>query len=244
MSTVILGGGPAGAAAALTLMAAHVPVTIVEREPSTRYRPGETLHPGIEPLLDRLGVAENLHAAGYMRHLGVWSAWGEPMRFVPYGQDSNGTWRGFQATRADFDHRLLESARNRGANLIEGKATGVLSNSSDEVTGVMTSAGPIRATCVIDCSGGSHTLARQLQIPIVRHSLPLVARFGYASGHFDGAAPSICADENGWTWIAEVEPHRFQWTRVTEADNRPNPTWLPDCLRGLEAGPSRVREVD
>ncbi|RPH80096.1 MAG: FAD-dependent oxidoreductase, partial [Nitrospiraceae bacterium] len=47
MSAVILGGGPAGAAAALTLLDAQIPVTIVEREPFPRYRPGETLHPGV-----------------------------------------------------------------------------------------------------------------------------------------------------------------------------------------------------
>jgi flavin-dependent dehydrogenase len=243
MSAVIVGGGPAGAAAALTLLDAQIPVTIVEREPFPRYRPGETLHPGVEPLLDKLGVAENLHAAEYVRHLGVWSGWGGSMQFIPYGEDSHGPWRGYQATRGDFDHWLLEIACNRGANLVAGHASGVLCNSSDDVAGVMTSVGPVRATYVIDCSGGSHTLARQLQIPIVRHSPQLVARFGYVSGCFDGPAPSICADKYGWTWVAEVKPNRFQWTRVTEAHNRPDPAWIPTGLRGLEAEPSRGADV-
>ena len=243
MSAVIVGGGPAGAAAALTLLDAQIPVTIVERELFPRYRPGETLHPGVEPLLDKLGVAENLHAAGYVRHLGVWSGWGGSMQFIPYGEDSHGPWRGYQAIRGDFDHWLLESACNRGANLVAGNASGVLCNSSDEVAGVMTSVGSVRATYVIDCSGGSHTLARQLHIPIVWHSPQLVARFGYVSGRFDGPTPSICTDKFGWTWVAEVEPNRFQWTRVTEAHNRPDPAWIPNGLRGLEAEPSRGANV-
>ena len=243
MSAVIVGGGPAGAAAALTLLDAQIPVTIVEREPFPRYRPGETLHPGVEPLLDKLGVAENLHAAGYVRHLGVWSGWGGSMQFIPYGEDSQGPWLGYQAIRGDFDHWLLESACNRGANVVAGNASGVLFNSSNEVAGVMTSVGPVRATYVIDCSGGSHALARQLRIPIVWHSPQLVARFGYGSGRFDGPTPSICTDQYGWTWIAEVAPNRFQWTRVTEARNRPDPAWIPHGLRGLEVEPSRGADV-
>lgn len=242
-AAVIIGGGPSGAAAALTLLDAQIPVTIVERLPFPRYRPGETLHPGIEPLLARLQVADNLHAAGYVRHTGVWSGWGGSMHFVPYGEDENGPWQGYQAIRTDFDHRLLESASARGASVHVSNVSGVLFNASDEVAGVLTSEGPIHAAYVIDCSGGSHTLARQIGIPLVRYSPRLVARFGYVRGCFDRPTPLICHDRRGWTWIAEVEPHRFQWTRVTETHHRPDRTWIPHCLRDLEAEPSRSADV-
>lgn len=240
---VIIGGGPSGAAAALTLLDVQIPVTIVEQTPFPRFRPGETLHPGIEPLLARLGVAHQLESAGYVRHSGVWSGWGGVLQFVPYGTDTNGPWRGFQAIRADFDQRLLGSARSRGAQILTGKVSGVLRNASHEVAGVMTSDGPVAAIYVIDCSGGAHTLARQLHIPIVRHSPQLVARFGYATGCCDDPSPSIRSDQHGWTWIAEVEPNRFQWTRVTEVQNRPGLSWIPHNLRDLEAEPSRSANV-
>jgi flavin-dependent dehydrogenase len=243
MQVVIIGGGPSGAAAALTLLKAQVPVTIIEREPFPRYRPGETLHPGIEPLLARLGVADHLHAADYVRHLGVWSGWNGSMQFVPYGDDANGPWRGYQAVRVDFDHRLLESACTRGAKVRSSKVTGVLFNGFDDVAGVMTSEGPVQSTYVIDCSGNAHTLARQLRIPVVRYSPQLIAHFGYANGCFTNPTPSICPDHDGWTWIAEVEPHRFQWTRVTEPHHRPDRSWIPQGFQDLEAEHSRCADV-
>ena len=243
MNVAIIGGGPSGTAAALMLLEAQIPVTLIERTPFPRFRPGETLHPGIEPLLNRLGVADQLHAAGYVRHRGVWSGWDGSMRFVPYGQDVSGPWKGYQAIRADFDHRLLECARTRGATILTGNVSRVLRNASDEVAGVMTSEGPVQATYVMDCSGSSHTLARQLRIPILRYSPQLVARFGYVKGSFDCPTPSICPDQDGWTWIAEVEPQRFQWTRVTEAHRRPDRAWIPQGLRDLEAERTRSADV-
>lgn len=240
---VILGAGPAGTAAALTFLAAQVPVIIVERDRFPRYRPGETLHPGVQPLLQKLGVAPAVDAAGYIRHQGIWSAWGGPLRYVPYGADSSGPWSGFQAIRSDFDQRLLASACERGAHLIAGKATGALADAAGKIVGVTTPAGCIDASVVIDCSGAARFLARQLWIPLLRHSRPLVARFGYASGDFKGASPCIRSDRSGWTWIAEVAPARIQWTRVTEARDRPAAAWRPPCLHDLDAEPSRGADV-
>jgi flavin-dependent dehydrogenase len=240
---IIIGAGPAGTAAALSLLNARVPVIILERAPFPRYRPGETLHPGIEPLLNTLGVSDILHEANQLRQDGIWSAWGESLRFVPYGGDAGGPWRGFQVTRGEFDRRMLERSCHRGASLVALQIISVLRDSSEAVTGLITSVGVIHSDYVIDCTGGVHTLARRIGIPIVRHSPKLIARFGYVRGHFNGPAPLIRCDTTGWTWIAEVEPDRFQWTRVTGTSHIPEPQWLPDCLKDLDAEPSRGADV-
>lgn len=243
MRVVILGGGPAGAAAALVALKGHVPVTIVERSQFPRYRPGETLHPGIEPLLAKIGVAGILHEGGYLRHEGIWSAWAEPKRFAHYGSDVNGPWRGFQAIRDDFDHRLLEAARTAGAELSPTEATAVLRDANGKVQGVQTDAGAILCDYVIDCTGGSQIVAKWLGIPMIRHSPRLIARFGYVTGTFRGDAPLIQTDSTGWTWIAEVQPGRFHWTRVTEAHNRPSPSWLPSGLKAQKIETVRGADV-
>ena len=240
---VIIGGGPAGTAAALTLLKSQIRVSIVEREFFPRYRPGETLHPGIEPMLTQLGVWQELQRANYLRHDGVWSAWGEAPRFIPYGYDKNGPWRGFQALRDDLDRRMLESTCGRGAELITEEVLDVLHDELHAVVGIMTTRGPIRSDYVIDCSGGSQTFVRRTGIPITHYSPKLVARFGYVRGQYDGMSPLITADKTGWTWIAEVEPNRYQWTRVTEACNRPQGAWRPECLQGMIPESSRGADV-
>ena len=240
---IIIGGGPSGSAAALTLLDAQIPVTIVEQKRFPRFRPGETLHPGIEPLLTKLGVLFQVQSAGYVRHRGVWSGWSGTTQFVPYGEDDDGQWQGYQAVRADFDHRLIEQVRMRGAQFLVTKVVGVLTSASDTGAEVMTSEGPIQGVYVIDCSGSTHALARHLRIPIVRYSPNLVARYGYAVGAYDAPTPSIHPDQDGWTWIAEVEPHRFQWTRVTESHNRPARAWIPDGLQALQAESAQSADV-
>lgn len=231
---IIIGGGPAAAAAALTLLNAQISVTIVERELFPRYRPGETLHPGIEPLLNQLGVAEKLHFANYIRHRGIWSSWGNSPQFVAYGEDNQEIWHGFQAPRGHIDRWLIEAACDQGAELIEAVGISVQKNTRSEAVEVVTSAGRYQTKFVIDCSGSSQFLARQLHIGVGRYSPRLIARFGYVRGQYSGLSPSIRSDLTGWTWIAEIEPQRFQWTRVTEPHHRPSSKWVPEELRDLQ----------
>ncbi len=245
MSVVVLGAGPAGCAAALTLLAAGVEVTIVERSAFPRSRPGETLHPGIEPLLNRLGVLRVVLDANYLRHTGHWVEWNGPMQFVPFGEDSRGPWRGFQAPRADFDRRLLCAAMRRGAVYLPRCSVLDVRIAARRVTGVDTAHGPIHAHFTIDCTGASRWLARRLCLSARRQSPPLLARFGYVTGCVEHPErlPQIRADRDGWTWMSEVERGRFHWTRVTRPEDRPAVNWLPELFRDLNPEPTRGADV-
>jgi len=111
---VILGGGPAGAVAALALAQAGLAVAVLERSDYDAPRFGETLPPNAAPLLRRLGVWEPFLLAKHERSPGIVSVWSheEPHEndfiFNPYGN-------GWHLDRRRFDEMLMTAAVERGA---------------------------------------------------------------------------------------------------------------------------------
>jgi menaquinone-9 beta-reductase len=112
MTVEIVGGGPAGASAALTAIQAGARAVIHEKSSFPRHKVcGEFLSPELLPLLEKLGVAEGFLALRPARlnrirlHLGrrtkAWTL-----------EDP-----AFGLSRSAFDHLLLETAVARGAEL-------------------------------------------------------------------------------------------------------------------------------
>ena len=66
----IIGGGPAGAAAAITLARQGARVAVVERERFPRFHVGESLLPYQGAVLDRLGVRAKIANAGFVEKYG------------------------------------------------------------------------------------------------------------------------------------------------------------------------------
>jgi 2-polyprenyl-6-methoxyphenol hydroxylase-like FAD-dependent oxidoreductase len=67
----VVGGGPGGAATAIACATRGKRVVLIERDLFARERPGETLHPGVEPLLKQLGMADRLRSVVGARHDGI-----------------------------------------------------------------------------------------------------------------------------------------------------------------------------
>jgi 2-polyprenyl-6-methoxyphenol hydroxylase-like FAD-dependent oxidoreductase len=214
-AVAVVGGGPAGYATAIACATAGLRVTVIERAPFPRDRPGETLHPGVEPLLVQLGVAEEVRSAGFLRHEGHWVRWGGAARFERFGGDAGGPWRGFQAWRADFDAILERRARALGVEVRRAAARAPL-HAQGRVAGVVTSSGRIDAAVTVDAAGGGHWLARALDVEIDAVGPRRIAWYGYAEG--DAAdcdrAPRLVGNATGWTWRARVRPGLYHWTRL------------------------------
>jgi flavin-dependent dehydrogenase len=231
---VVVGGGPAGSAAAIACATRGLRVVLCERNRPGRDHPGETLHPGIEPLLVQLGVADRLaHVVG-ARHAGVWIEWGGPRRFEPFGSDANGQWNGFQVVRADFDALLLTRARELGVVVRQPDAVTDVVMPDSGPCGVTTKAGVITARMLVDATGVARWLGRALEVRSPARSPRLLARYGYVAGSCPARddAPALVGDATGWTWTALVRPNTYQWTRVS-FDDQPASDWLPDEFRAL-----------
>jgi flavin-dependent dehydrogenase len=118
VTVVVIGGGPAGAAAAIELRAAGVPVTLVAGRRPHRRRLVETLPADARPLLRRLGVWEEFQRAGHPPSQGVSSAWAsaELTRSDAFTAPLGGGWL---VDRDRFDAALLTAARSAGAEVID-----------------------------------------------------------------------------------------------------------------------------
>jgi flavin-dependent dehydrogenase len=242
---LVIGGGPAGTAAAITCAQAGLSVSLVEGRAFPRHRPGETLHPGIEPLLDRLGAAEAVRRAGFLRHPGVWVKQDGCDRFERYGEDANGPWLGFQAPRAEFDALLLAAARAQGVRIYQPHRALSCVVERGRVCGAETTSGVIHAAFTVDASGDGAWLAGQLALPVNRASSRFIARYGYMRGECPGrdSAPRFEYLPGGWVWTARVRPGLYHWTRLVSPGAGVARDWRPSEFADLEPA-AAVRGAD
>lgn len=239
---IVLGAGPAGCAAAIRARQAGLSVVMFDVNASAKAAPGETLHPGIEPLLKQLGVLDQVLQAGFRRHRGVWRVQGETREFLPYGQDAQGEWLGFQADRRVLHRILQQAAVDAGATLNRNARAEMALAQADRVTGVVINGTHYQATWTIDATGRHAWLARQLALETRIGSPPLAARFGWRDEEFanyDGQ-PAFTFRDDGWNWQAPLGNHRTAWVELRIGEpggNSPGGMDLTWVLRPHCAGP-------
>lgn len=166
----IIGGGPAGAAAAIILQQHGRNCQIFENTRFPRYHIGESLIPHTYAMLGRLGLLPAMRASAYpVKH---------SVRFVaPSGGESDPFYfsetiegeraRTWQVERSTFDAMCIERARESGATIhIDSRVEHVLFDGERavgvQVTGADRTTRQVRAKVVIDSSGRSSLIGRQL----------------------------------------------------------------------------------
>lgn len=110
---VVVGGGPAGLATAIRAGNGGLTVALIDRGASAP-RPGESLHPGVAPILSRLGI--DVDALGFRRFPGIRDV--RQDRIVAFGQDASGPWLGYQALPKTLDGALAARALAAGVQVV------------------------------------------------------------------------------------------------------------------------------
>lgn len=207
LDVAIIGGGPAGAAAALSLrqLMPAASVAIFDAGRALRWKPGETLSPGAISTLDSLDCSAAFktfsETGGALESFGVQAAWGaaEPYEHdFLYSLHGNG-WR---LDRARFDAMLLGRAESAGAEVQRGMA---LMDSLEEDGGwrLRLRGAERSARFVIDASGRAARFASQ------RGARPIASdRLAGVFAFFEGTHPAdtlIEATEQGW-WYSTTVP--------------------------------------
>ena len=118
-SVAIVGGGPAGGAAALELARAGVRVCVYDSTRPVGEKIGETLPPNAMPLLRHLGLAGPAFEQTHLPSHGIRCVWGSP---TPLDRDflfeRHGS--GWHLDRRRFEQSLIDVARRHGAEWRSG----------------------------------------------------------------------------------------------------------------------------
>lgn len=245
-SLIVIGAGPAGSALAISAAKAGISVLIVEKSAFPRHRPGESLHPGVEPILQQLGVWEAVSQAGFIRNPGIRNQWSGEEHFASFGNTHEESWQGIQAVRATFDELLLQEAlRHPTVQLLQEKAIDPIVEQG-KVVGISTRQGVIHSEYVLDATGSHQWLAKRLKLPIRKSSPPLRVYYGYARGTCEavGDSPWLQSTETGWLWLAKLGPDRYTWTRLPFFNESIPKKWMPSAYTSLQPeGPMYTSDV-
>ncbi len=177
----VVGGGPAGCAAAAAARADGLDVVLYTAGPSPRMRPVESLPPGTAELVDEIFGTGVFRPDDHLPAYANRSRWGsdelETADFVfnPFGH-------GWHVRRRAFDAALLDAVRTIGVRVVERRLRTAPA-----------------AAFVIDASGRSARIARARGARRIRGD-GLVAVFRETS--HTGSATTVVAAENGWAYTS------------------------------------------
>lgn len=114
----IIGAGPSGAAAAAWLARRGLRVRVIERSRFPRFSIGESLLPQCMVHLEACGLLEAAQAGDFQPKNGAAFTWrGQDTAIDFRDKFSPGPGTTWQVERADFDQRLIEGARQAGAEV-------------------------------------------------------------------------------------------------------------------------------
>jgi len=211
---LVIGGGPAGATTAGLLAEQGRDVVLLEREKFPRYHIGESLVPGVNPVLERLGLTERMEGLSFEHKHGISLLWGAEREIWTVYFNEGGpyeyTW---QVKRAEFDNLLLSRARELGAMVIEEAAVSELVVDADgRAVGATYRRGgsdrteTIAARYVIDATGQGKLIARREKLLSWHEDLRNVGLWTYFQGgtQLEGRDRGNIVTEyhaDGWFWV-------------------------------------------
>lgn len=245
----IVGAGPAGCSAAISLSQSNFKVLLVEASTFPRYRPGESLHPGIEPIFESLGVNQEIKAADFIRYPGhrVSRTGNLPDKLEKFSNQKGDNWQGYQAWRPKLDQILLEKAQNQGVTVWQPCQVRSPKFDGTHLRGLETDQGEVQAEYILDASGRSQWLSRHLELPTLKYSPPLLVRYGYVDypkdfTNFD--IPVFHRDQLGWNWVARVHQDKCAWVSMRWDGVDPGKDWQPPQLKTqIPIGPSKREDM-
>ena len=120
---VVIGGGPAGSTASTILAQGGLKVGLFEREKFPRFHIGESLIPETYWVLKRLNMLDKMQKSHFVKKYSVQFINANGKLSAPFyfwdnkPHECSQTW---QVVRSEFDHMMLDNAREHGVDAHDG----------------------------------------------------------------------------------------------------------------------------
>ena len=232
---VIIGGGPAGTAAAAALAQHGRSAIVLERNEFPRYRVGESLIPYCWFPLHRIGMIDKLKASNFINKYSVQfvSLTGKQSHPFYFSKHTNHDCANtYQVVRGEFDKMLADNAREKGAQILIGyNARQLLTDPTqpDRTTGVIAedqqgNTHHFHAPITIDASGRDTFAINKNNWRIPDQKLKKIAVWTYYKGAMrdsgidEGATTVAYLPEKGWFWYIPLPEDTVSVGIVAEKD--------------------------
>ena len=238
---IVIGGGPSGSTAATLIAQQGYRVQLFEREKFPRFHIGESLIPETYWVLQRLNMLDKLKGSHFIKKysvqfVGQSGRLSEPFFFVDHKpHEASQTW---QVRRSEFDHIMLNNAREHGVNVEEGVRVLEVLFEGERAVGVRVqhedgTQSEVRADVIVDASGQSSMIMSRLGLREWDPLLKKAALWTYwegayrDTGHDEGATIVLqIQGKQGWFWYIPLHDNIVSVGVVASHEylfkNRPN----------------------
>jgi flavin-dependent dehydrogenase len=212
---LVVGGGPAGSTVATRLAQRGYQVVLMEKAHHPRFHIGESLLPLNLPLLEELGVKEEIESRSMIKHgvefISPFHGNKSVMLEFKDAWDKNHPYA-YQVRRSEFDHVLIRNAAAKGATVLEGcrvRSVGFDEDGGSATVSATRDSGEAltyRTRFVVDASGRDTLLANHFGTKEKNKRHNSAAMFG----HFTGAKRhegrlegniTVFWFQHGWFWF-------------------------------------------
>ena len=201
---IIVGGGPAGIATAITMLSKGIDCCVIEAHKTPVRKSGEAIPPNAKPLLKQLGILSLVEHEKHNIYYGNKSCWGndllEQKEFIA---DRLG--HGFLLNRLHFEKQLQELYKSTNSSFYSGyKLKKVVSVEEEVITTIEndTETITLKSKFIIDATGRKASVCRHLGVQKESLDSQFAITFNVKLSSEIPHEILVESTKNGWWYVA------------------------------------------